>query len=135
MAKNKNSGGHEYKPNESVQIIAGKYRDHRFGTFIRYAGSVSADVKIRNDSVSVRCIRLSSIAPIASKAEKQAAEGDGESLVIPRVLLVNAIKDLQSNADTEAKLEGVIAMMEELLRNAESEDGGKDGAKNRKTRE
>ena len=67
---------------------------------------------------------------------KQPVEGEEESLEIPRVLLlVNAIKDLQSNADTEEKLERVIAMMEELLRNAESEDGGKDGAKNRKTRE
>ena len=53
-----------YKKGQRIRIIKGTYAGKGYGTYLREAGQVSCCVKVDNDSVQERTIRLTSIEPM-----------------------------------------------------------------------
>ena len=104
-------GEYKYSYNERVSIVGGVYKHFGSGTFIRYAGNCSADVKVDKDSVSERCIRLTSIAPMKTEPSVQ---HNNRYILVPREEIEDAVKALGS-IPANKKLETVICKMEKLL--------------------
>ena len=118
---------HIYKPQEKVRIVAGKYQQHKVGTFVRYAGCVSADVKISEDTALERCIRLTSIAPFPTKEEQYPTKEEEQYVMVSKTKICFAIEELESipitDREVEMKLERLIEMMEDLLNEDDTDKG------------
>ena len=50
-----------YKPGDRVRIVAGKYKEHGEGEFLKWSGAWSASVKVKGDTRPKRTLRLTSL--------------------------------------------------------------------------
>ena len=50
-----------YKQGDRVQIVAGKYKEHGEGEFLKWSGAWSASVKVKGDTRPKRTLRLTSL--------------------------------------------------------------------------
>ena len=83
-----------FKKGEKVLIIRGSYKKNKSGTFIRYAGDVSADVAVKGDAATERCLRLSSIARI--KEEKTKAKEKDEMTLVSKEEYYNIVSYIEA---------------------------------------
>jgi hypothetical protein len=60
-----------YYPGDRIAIVSGTYKRHKYGMFIGNSGSLMCYVRVDDDVVARRRIRLSSIAPIPTNEGKQ----------------------------------------------------------------
>jgi hypothetical protein len=60
----------DYDKGDIVRIISGSYKEHLYGTFIRYSGIVKACVKVDNDNQQERNLNRSSIRPVNAADEQ-----------------------------------------------------------------
>ena len=117
MADNK------YKKGDKVDIVAGKYCNHKEGTFVRYAGSVSADVIIKNDTVKERCLRLTSIRLKKGVSNYQNNKEDNkeelEFVLTTRTKVLEVIQVLEAtpieSEEVEMKIEEGVLLLQAML--------------------
>lgn len=102
-----------FEKGEQVTIIRGSFKHHKYGTFLCYSGTVSADVKVDNDKVEERCLRLTSIAPVATKADKTR---EGKMTVSSEEFrsVIDYIEGLDINEDTD-----VISVLQDVVHKLE----------------
>ena len=110
-----------FKKGEKVTIVKGNYKSNKYGTFLRYSGTVSADVKVENDTAAERCLRLTSIERI---------KGDEvETLTVSKEGFYEVIADLEAVPITrpgqEEALQNLIDKLESLI--VDDEDDGIEG--------
>ena len=60
----------KYHPGDRIAIVSGTYKGHKYGRFIGNSGSLMCYVRVDDDVVAKRRIRLSSIAPIGNEGKE-----------------------------------------------------------------
>ena len=100
------------KKGDRVKVVAGKYKANRHGTFLRYAGSSSADVRIDYDEACERCLRLTSIERVTKEDTSR------ETITLSREDYFSIVEDIEAiplttdNLDT--RLQNLVSKMEKL---------------------
>ena len=100
-----------FKKGEKVTIVKGNYKSNKYGTFLRYSGTVSADVKVENDTAAERCLRLTSIARVEKERE--------ETISVDKEGFYEVISELEAMPITSSKqekaLQSLIDKLESLV--------------------
>ena len=60
----------KYHPGDRIAIVSGTYKSHKYGRFIANSGSLMCYVRVDDDVVAKRRLRLSSIAPVGNEGKQ-----------------------------------------------------------------
>ena len=92
-----------YKRGDRVQIVAGKYKEHGEGEFLKWSGAWSASVKVKGDTRPSRTLRLTSLRrwPVSerrsstSEASNSIGTGGKEEILADIDALVKTLKAME----------------------------------------
>ena len=93
-------------------VVRGKYKSTTAATFVRYAGSVSADVRLVEEGQTVvKTLRLTSLRKL-SKVTEDHASGDSKLVVDLRASVAKMRKDHSRFEKEMGSLEKLLSQLE-----------------------